>query len=321
MMNKLKVGILGCADIAKRSTIPAIKKIVELELVAVASRTKEKATEFAKLFACEGVVGYENLLHRSDIDLLYIPLPTGLHEEWVCKALNAGKHVFVEKSLAIDFNSAKRMVDLAKEKNLLIMENFMFLYHNQHQFVQQLIIDGEIGEVRSFRSSFGFPPLTKDNFRYNKSLGGGALLDAASYTLRVSQLYLSKGIKVKAATLNQLDDEVDIYGGAYLEDSNGSFAQIAFGFDNFYQCNYEVWGSKGKVVVHKAFTPNINQEPLVTLSVENEEFNYELDSDNQFVNILHEVLRCINDNDKEDKYEEVLNQAKLIDELRVKAVS
>ena len=141
-MSNLRIGVLGCANIARRSVIPAIKSIVEYDLIAIASRTKEKASEFATEFDCEAVEGYQKLLDRKDIDVIYMPLPTGLHEEWVMKALEAGKHILIEKSLAMDYASAKRMVDMARQKGLLIMENFMFLYHKQHQFVKDLIDKG-----------------------------------------------------------------------------------------------------------------------------------------------------------------------------------
>lgn len=318
-MSKLRIGVLSCANIAKRSVIPAILSIPEYELVAIASRTEEKANEYGQLFNCEAIVGYQKLIDRKDIDVVYMPLPTGLHEEWVIKCLDAGKHILIEKSLAMNFESAKKMVQKAKDKGLLIMENFMFLYHGQHQFVKQLIKEGKIGELRCFRSSFGFPPLPNVNFRYDKELGGGSLLDAAAYTIRASQLFLGNDISVEAASLNYINQEVDIYGGAYLKGTNGSFSEVAFGFDNFYQCNYEIWGSKGKITAHRAFTPGADFKPIITLEQQDEVFNYEVDAENHFINILNEFKRCINENDRGNKYIEILNQARLIQELRNKA--
>jgi len=318
-MNQLRIGVLGCASIAKKSVIPAILTINEFKLVAVASRTDKKAKEFADLFDCEAIVGYQNLLDRDDIDVIYMPLPTGMHEEWVIKALNSGKHVHIEKSLAMNYASAQKMVEIAREKDLLIMENFMFLYHNQHQLVKDLIKKGEIGEIRCFRSSFGFPPLDETNFRYNKKLGGGALLDAAAYTVRVSQLFLGDELSVEAATLNKENRDVDIFGGAYLKSVEGLFAEVAFGFDNFYQCNYEVWGSKGKITVHRAFTPSADYKPVITLEQQGETINYEAKPENHFINILNEFKGCVLKNDFEKRYKEILNQSRLLEELKEKS--
>ena len=76
-MRNIKIGVIGCANVAERLMIPAIKATDEFDLVAVASRTKEKAASFANKFSCEAVVDYSNLINRDDIDAVYIPLPTG----------------------------------------------------------------------------------------------------------------------------------------------------------------------------------------------------------------------------------------------------
>ncbi len=192
-MNNLRMGVMGCANIAWRAMIPAMIACKEIHLVAIASRTREKAQKFADQFNCDAIVGYEHLLGRDDIDAVYMPLPTGLHDEWVAKTLEAGKHILVEKSFAENYASARSMVSLAQEKNLLVMENFLFPHHAQHAWVSDLIARGELGEIQLLRSTFGFPPLPRDNFRYNKALGGGALLDAGAYVVKAATLFLKLG--------------------------------------------------------------------------------------------------------------------------------
>ena len=109
---------MGCANIAQRLMIPAIKQMPsQWELVAVASRTYKKAEDYSNQFGCEAVIGYDKLLQRDDIDAIYIPLPTGLHKEWISKSLLAGKHVYAEKSIAMTSADAQNMVQIAKEKN------------------------------------------------------------------------------------------------------------------------------------------------------------------------------------------------------------
>jgi len=97
VMKKIRIGVLGCANIAHRSVIPAILSLPDhFELVAIASRTLDKATIFAQEFGCEAMSPYEKLIQRKDIDAVYLPLPTGLHKEWLNKALISGKHVYAE---------------------------------------------------------------------------------------------------------------------------------------------------------------------------------------------------------------------------------
>ena len=315
--SRIRIAVMGCAAIAKRSLIPALKSLPEYyELVAVASRTEEKARTFARQFACETVIGYARLLERPDIDAIYMPLPTGLHEEWVLRTLEADKHVLVEKSLAANLASAEKMIAKARERNLLVMEDFMFCYHSQHQFVRNLLNDRQVGDLRVMRSSFGFPPLGKDNFRYLKHLGGGALLDAGAYTLKATQLILGPQVRVLGAHL-QVDSArgIDLGGAALLKDSSGVVSQVAFGFDNFYQCNYELWGSSGKITVERAFTPAPDFAPRVILENQAGRQEFTLPPDNHFRNLLIEFARCVAERSFQSHWEASLNQARLIQEV------
>ncbi len=316
-MKKLNIAVMGCAGIALRSMIPAIKATPEWNLVAVASRTKEKADQFAGKFNCEAVVGYKNLLHRDDIDAIYLPLPTGLHDEWINKCLAAGKHVLAEKSIAANYHSAKTMVVAAQSKNLVLMEDFMFQYHSQHQFVFEMMRNNEIGEIRVFRANFGFPPLPKNDFRYDDAVGGGALLDAAGYTVRATHFVLGDDFVVKASNLF-IDPETgtNIFGGAFLTNTSGISAQLGFGFDNFYQCNYEIWGSKGKIIADRAFTPKVDYSPLIIVEKQGERKEYPMKPDNHFFGSLNEFHRAITEHDAEKHYHEVLLQSKTLEDIR-----
>jgi predicted dehydrogenase len=313
---------MGCASIAEKMMIPAILDLPNLfELKAVASRSFEKGLVFSDKFNTDFVVGYQELIERDDIDLIYMPLPTGLHEEWVMKSLIAGKHVLVEKSLAINFSSAKLMNDLAKEKGLLLLESFMFIHHSQHQWVKRSLESKEIGEIRLFRSQFGFPPLSYDNFRYNSDCGGGSLLDAGAYTVKASQLFLGSELKVINSVL-YIDPKlkVDLFGNATLINERGIVAQISFGFDNYYQCNYEFWGSAGKLRAEKAFTPKPAEKPKMIIEINGMKDEVILDRDNHFVKLLMFVNETIRTAAYEGIINESLTQSRLLTEIQGAAI-
>ena len=316
-MKKIKIGVSGCANIAERSMIPAIKATHGFELVAVASRSKEKAASFADTFSCEAVEGYENLINRDDINAVYIPLPTGLHEEWAMNSLNKGKHVLCEKSLATDFSSAQKLISKAKTSQLLIMENFMFPYHRQHAYVEKLLSEDAIGEIRFFRSAFGFPPRGKDDIRYNNNLGGGALLDAGGYVVKAAQIFLGTGLKLGSAFLkydNQL--KVDIYGGAIYKNDKDQIAHLSFSFDNYYQCVYELWGTKGKITVDRAFTAPPGFSPKILLEKQDYRREFAIEPDNHFINLLNEFQRSLIEKDFHKHWEDSLEQARLLNLIR-----
>jgi len=316
---KIRIGILGCANIARKSVIPAIKALNDrYELMYVASRTMEKADAFAAEFNCCPLCGYEALVAAEDVDALYIPLPTGLHVEWVNRALQSGKHVYAEKSIARCHADALQMVNHAKAGDLALMEGYMFLYHAQQRRILDLIGSGAIGEIRHFSSSFGFPPLPKDNFRYSEEIGGGALLDAAGYTVRAAHLVLGPELKVRAASL--FVDPVagtSVYGSAFMSNAKGVGASLSFGFDNFYQCRYEIWGSKGKLSAERAFTPPPDMCPRITLETASGSEVILADADNHFIRAFEEFHRvCGSPELRQEHYAQVLRQSQALDQIR-----
>ena len=316
-MNKLRVGILGCANIAIRSLAPAFQNHPSYELIAFAGRNRIKTKETSKKFNCEAIISYQSLIDRNDIDLVYIPLPNSLHYEWVIKSLRSNKHVLCEKSLGCNYKEVESMVFESRKNNKLLIENFQFRFHSQHQFVKKMIKNGDIGQIRCFRSSFGFPAFSDtQNIRYNNELGGGALLDAGAYTIKATQFMMGDGFIVKAANLNTPKEKnVDIFGGIYMQNKFGEFAELSFGFDNFYQCNYEIWGSKGKITASRAFTAAPGFEPTVIIEKQNDIESINLPEDDHFSNLLTHIINCIELNDFEIENLQNLQQANNIREV------
>src|SRR3989338_3043123 len=106
MKKKLRIGILGCANIAEKYAIGAFKSLPAVELVAIASREKGKAEAWAARHELEAE-SYDSLIARDDIEILYSPLPVGLQEEWAVRAAAAGKHMICEKSIPSTLHSPK----------------------------------------------------------------------------------------------------------------------------------------------------------------------------------------------------------------------
>jgi predicted dehydrogenase len=304
-----------------RSVLPELHRHADFELVGIASRTPEKAAPLAKQYGC-GAVSYGELVDHPAVDAIYIPLPTGLHAEWVARCLTAGKHVLCEKSLGCTFPEVQGLVGLAQSKRLLLMENFQFRFHSQHVAVREILKSGALGEIRCFRSSFGFPPFPGglENIRYHRALGGGALLDAGAYTIKATTFMLGAGFRVRAATLRYgAACDVDLGGSIYLENQDGLVSETAFGFDNYYQCNYEIWGSKGKLTARRAFTapPGLSPE-LVVETAGGVDVNA-LPPDNHFANMLTHFSCTIRRGDFGGEHSENLLQAQLLHQARKSA--
>lgn len=320
MIKKINIGILGCARIAQRFVIPSIKELDEFNIVGIASRSEAKANQFSQEFNIQPFYSYESLLEQENIDAIYIPLPNNLHYEWIKKALDKNLHVLVEKSMACELKEVELLNKIAKEKGLVLIENFQFRFHSQLQYIKHLVDSGSIGELRNIRSSFGFPPFSdSDNIRYKKELGGGALLDAGAYPIKISQLFLGNEIYVDSASLEYPSNyEVDIWGSAMLKQKGGKLtSQIAFGFDHFYQNSLELWGSKGKIFTNRIFTAAPGFEPILEVETANGKEIISLDADQPFKNMLkHFYNQISNKKIDESEYLQNINQARLIDELK-----
>ena len=319
--NKIRIGVLGAANIAVRSVIPAIESLQErFELVGIGSRnaSKKQDVDQQKL-----IDGYDNLLDNFSLDAVYIPLPNSLHFEWVRKALEKSIHVLVEKSLGCSYEEVVELNKLAAEKNLVLVENFQFRFHSQLKYVLDVVKEGKLGELRIVRSTFCFPPFPdKSNIRYKEELGGGALLDAGAYPVKISQLLLGEDLQVTSAVLNNEDQEVDIWGGAFLQQKNGKlFSEIAFGFDNYYQCSLEVVGSKGRLYTNRIFTAGEAVTPSILLETNSEgPKEIKLNPDNHFRNMLVHFSELIKGNqDAGAEYNANINQARLLQEIKTLA--
>jgi NDP-hexose-3-ketoreductase len=323
-MHKIRIGVLGVSGIAQKAILPNLNKLTDFyEIVGVASRNIEKVQPLIEVYQIKAFEGYESILDKKYIDAIYIPLPNALHYHYVKLALKQGIHVLVEKSLACNFKEVKELVELANKNDLALMENFQFRFHSQLLYLREMIATNQIGDIRSLRASFGFPPLQEsDNIRYQKTLGGGALLDAGAYTTKIAHILLGKGLEVKAAVLNtSKDHEVDIWGNAFLEHQPmGVCASLAFGFDHHYQCGVEIWGSKGKISTNRLFTAPEGYEPTFVVETSKGIDNIRRPSDNHFKNMLMHFYNCTQQKDlKTVENQQNLEQARLIEEINLKA--
>ena len=323
-MKKNRVGILGCANIAEKYAIPAFKSLPNVELVAIASRERSKAEEFAARHGLEAEV-YDSLIARSDIDVIYSPLPVGLQEEWVLKAAQSGKHIICEKSITYSLESAKRMVDVCRENGVALYENFVPEFHPQHATILSLIAEGKIGTPQVWNGAYGFPPFPSGDIRYSADLKGGALNDAGCYTVFMARKIMQQEPVAITCTLAQDGQDVDIKGSAFLEFEKGT-ALMSFGFDHLYQNTYSVWGSKGLVRTSRAFAIPPIMAPIVELitndGARDTLVSLEIPTANQFAlsfDFFCQAVVVQNTKQFEEMYDRIIRQASVLEAMRISA--
>lgn len=338
----IRIGIICPSEIAFRRFLPALKQVKNFTFagIGVASAEEwygkgvnfdaeaeesrlEKETAKAQTFIDEwgsGKItkGYENLVSLDDIDAVYLPLPPALHFKWAKLALEHGKHVFVEKPSTTDAVDTYELIELARKNNLAFHENYMFVYHEQLKVINDVVESGEIGDIRLYRISFGFPRRAQNDFRYNKSLGGGALIDAGGYTIKYGSYLLGDTAKLTTVQLNYIDEfEVDMYGSATMVNDKGVTAQLAFGMDNDYKCDIEIWGSKGTITSNRIFTAPAGFEPEYIIKKNQAYETRKLPVDDAFRKSIEQFEACIKDEVfRENEYKLVGTEAKLLTDFK-----
>lgn len=332
----INIGVICPSEIAFRRFMPALSTFPDFHFAGIAmanseewkgrskeqtDREREKAMSFINTYGGRLFESYSQIVNSDSIDALYLPLPPALHYDWAKQCLLAGKHILVEKPFTTDFQQTKELISIANERELAVHENYMFVFHDQLKDIQNVINSRKIGEVRLFRISFGFPRRNQNDFRYNKQLGGGALLDCGGYTIKYASLLLGSSVKVQSATLNYINEfEVDLFGSGVLTNSRNDVVQIAFGMDNSYKCELEVWGSKGTLYTNRVLTAPAGFVPEMVLKTGDTEEIHLLSSDDAFKKSIRYFYNCIKDTQvRTDNIKSILLQSKLVDDFIKKA--
>lgn len=281
--NQIRIGVIGCSKIADSSVIPAITSSEFGKLSIVGSRDIKKSRKFSEKFQCKNFGTYEDVINDEDIDAVYISTPVGLHEEWAIKALKVGKHVLCEKSSTVSYESAKKMINVAKENNVRILEGFMFRFHPSHKKIKELIKSNTIGKIFAFYGEYGFSDIPHTDIRYKKELGGGILNDAACYPICASRM-IFEGIpdEVFCNMIIDKDTNVDVKSSITLKYSDDLIANMVVGYGLGYQSKYRIWGESGLIQLSRAYNIPSDMKPQIKLEFPDKEKEILLESANHF---------------------------------------
>lgn len=336
----MRIAVLCPSEIAIRRFMPALKKCKDFQYVGVGINSiseryenkeiditiaknmlateKEKAKVFIENYGGKIFESYEAVVTSDMVDAVYIPLPPALHYKWTKRALENGKHVLVEKPATLCLEDSEKLIHIARRNNLALHENYMFVFHRQLGAVNDIVKSGEIGEPRLYRISFGFPRRKKGDFRYNKELGGGALIDAGGYTIKYANQLLGNNVKIAYANMNYTSEfDVDIYGSAAMLNDKGETVQISYGMDNNYKCELEVWGSNGCLTTGRILTAPVDFVPQVRIRKGNNDELRELPSDDAFYKSICYFYECINNSTiRNESFYDIERQATLVEKFR-----
>ena len=254
MAAKVKWGILSTAGIATRRVIPAMLQCEHAEIVAVASRSNEKAKSVARQFHLPKAYGsYEELFNDPDIEAIYNPLPNHLHAEWTIRAASHGKHVLCEKPLARNVEEVRRIREAGEENGVKIAEAFMIVTHPQWLRTQEVVNSGRIGKLRSASGYFSYFNVDPDDVRNIEEFAGGALMDIGCYPIRTSRfIFGEEPVRVIACIERDPSFKTDRVTSAILEFPRGQSIFTASTQLVYYQ-KMQFFGTEGRVEVEIPF--------------------------------------------------------------------
>lgn len=263
-MKKIKWGVLGYARIARLSGIPAIKMASNSEFYAIASRDEDKLRECNEEFGVtKTYTSYDELLDDPEIDAVYIPLPNSLHKEWTIKAANKGKHILCEKPIALNAHETIEMVEECEKNNVNFMEGFMYRFTDRTKKVQEVLMRGDIGDVKYINSTFRFFLDRENTIKMKPELGGGSIYDVGCYPLNFVGMVVGKEPEsVSAEYIYQ--DGVDVMFTGVLKYDNGIIATINSGFNAYGRMYSEIIGTKGLIEIPDTFLDNAGTITVIT---------------------------------------------------------
>lgn len=296
MLGNIKWGIIGLGGIANKLA-EAVKGMKGVELIAVASRSKEKSIEFGKKYdvpinKCYG--SYDDIVKDDEVDVIYIAVPHTFHKDLSILCLKNGKAVLCEKPVTISEGEIKEVIKTAEENKLFFMEAMKTRFLPINRKVKEWVNEGKIGEVRLLQADFGsLVPFDADGRMFNKTLAGGALLDVGIYDISYSSFIFGN---------NPLDIQSSLYIGKTGVDENvsmtltyaeGKQSQLYGSINLPTRREANLLGTKGRICV-----PRFSSADTAILVVDGKEEKIHIPFEiNGFEYQIEEVCRCI----REDK--------------------
>lgn len=243
---EIKVGILGLGGIAKKMA-DTVNKTEGATLYAAASRSMDKALDFAGIYGAEKAYGsYEEMARDDNVDLIYIATPHAFHAENALMCLENGKHVLVEKPLAANAEQAVKVFAAAKEKGLFAGEAIWSRYQPIQKKLNEIIDGGVIGEVTCV-TAFTGGAMTEVKRLAEPELAGGALLDVGIYPLNFASMIINEPV-IRVDTNAVLSDKgVDLQNSFTLSYASGKMAVLGSSMVSEMDSRGVIYGTKGRI--------------------------------------------------------------------------
>lgn len=317
MTEPIRWGILGTGNIAHQFA-RGLADTADATLVAVGSRSIETANTFGDEFSIpRRHASYEELATDDEVDAVYVSTPHPMHKDNSILLLEHGKAVLCEKPFTINAGEAKAVIDVARQRDIFLMEAMWTRYVPAVVRARELIAEGAIGDVRMIQADFGFRAgINPEGRLFNPDLGGGALLDVGIYVLSMASMVLGPHPVDIMSASHIGETGVDEQSGMILSYPDGKLAVLSCAVRTSTAVEARIFGTEGSILLHSPFfkcgaltVKRGGDEEFIDLPLAGNGYNYE----------AAEVGQCLRRGLKESdimSLEETLALMELLDTIR-----
>ena len=282
MSELIHMGIIGPGKHFEKNIYPILKKIKKIKIKGILANKNR----FFKNIKTDS----EKEFFKKKFNFIYIAAPNKLHEKYIIKGLKNNSNIICEKPFLLRKKKINEIFNLAKKKNKMIFECFMYLYHELFKNLKSILVKKKFGKLKYVISNFRFPSLNKTDNRYNKKLGNGFFFDSATYLISLENyLFNQINLKKKDIFKNKIKKDIDLRGYFFI--NNNNFQRFYFwGEGQNYNNNIELFFQKATVYINFFFSKQKNKEPKIMIHINNKVINLKIKKNNHFKNMFLEIF-------------------------------
>jgi predicted dehydrogenase len=315
----LNIVVWGIGPHAIKNILPAIKGNDKLNLYGILSRDNSVVSRIAEEYKCISFSNVDKMLSDTNVQIVYVATPTGLHYGQGIKVLESNKHFWSEKPIVQNTDQAYSLIENANRNKLSIAEGFMYLYHPALDFLKNILKTNQLGNLNNITIDFGLPQLARPGFRNDANLGGGAIYDLGTYLISaVIELFENEKIDVKYCELNY-DKSISIDTSAFvlLKINDNINVTLKWSYNVSYRNEINIWGQEGSLLNKRFFSKPADYSPEFVFCNLNGNTRIEnIKPSNQFHNMFSVFYENIYDEVQAKKHQEVIvKRANLLDNI------
>jgi len=301
---------LGYSNLLKTRILPIVE-LLDVQSISIAKFVSQEWDDELKKYKYPLFLydNYEDAINNFKGSIVYVSTVNSSHYKYALLSLEKGFNVIIDKPATIKLEESIHLINIAREKGLLISEATVYLTHPQISLIDEIFLKNN-DAPKLITAHFSMPPFSKDNFRYKKELGGGAILDTAPYAVSLGRYFFKELPLYVQCTVNERkDDDLETEYSLLMAYSNGKCLIGHFGFNTEYINQLMIMGNRTNVSLNRVFTIPEHLENVIHITHENVSSEEYSKQGNTFLLYLKNYFGALNVGDYEVFYSDLLADA------------